>query len=185
MKLSIYIALVISIFACQSSPIKEEVQSSDQELEPTSIKVNDSTKLILSKILSYEHNFNLTLLKQFRDKGIVRGIDFCKMETLEKYIKSEFQSVKRISCTPVNPTHLTNKKEAFLKDHFTKPYLPIDTLAHTYFPIEIKEAICLSCHGTPYIDIQAKQYTLLKDKYKQELKSNRLHEIIGFWKIKR
>lgn len=172
------------MLSCNESVESENKTKESEWQNSKAIKLDDSTKILTTRILSYQHNFNLNLLKKIRDKGLKRSLDYCNIDKLSKDINSNFTKVQRIAFNSIADANLIKTEDKFLKYKFqSKPFIPIDTLGYLYYPIVITQTMCLSCHGTPYLDIEAKQYQILQEKYKKTNPSYKMNDIIGYWKI--
>lgn len=167
----IYVGAILLLINCS-----EISGNKHQTARPkTSNQIPDSTRKEIEKILSFEHNFNLALIKKVRDKGAIKALSHCNTAVILKDIKTSFDTIFRVKDV-----------DSSIAKHFSSQnlYTPLSFKDTLHYPVVAREDFCLKCHGTPYLMIPTEIYNQIRKQYPEMNFSNKKGDIVGYWKYK-
>ena len=176
-----FIMIVLFVMSCNSN----NDFNKEKYLNEGKVIAQSTGKLLTAKVKS-----------TIKAQGPFEAINFCKLnaypltDSLSNLYRAE---IKRVAVKFRNPENKANKQEEAVVSEYAKQIKSGDALKSTvkntgdvvyfYAPIKVQHA-CLTCHGTPGVEIPDTLYQKIKELYPNDLAVNfKEGDLRGIWSI--
>lgn len=184
----INVSLLAILFSCNEKTTSSEVNKQEGVrdsllYDTTQIKQYSTFEKNAIQAIEISYlGFRGKLVKKMRDKGIPQSMHQCTIEevtSMNSFIQKHQFEVNRITDT-------SHHAFQFFKNNNQPGLMEVkenDSLF--YKPIRLREGLCLSCHGKPYLDINAESFNRIKKDFQNTPYSYKMNDIMGVWEIKK
>lgn len=161
--------------------VRDSIKDDSAFIKDTSHSLSTFEKDALQAIEIVYLGFRGKLIKKMRDKGVDQSMHQCRIDEIQQlnsFIQKHHFKIERIT---ESSDSIINY---FKKNQSNSSRTIIDQEDSIFYkPIRIRESICLSCHGKPYLDVNAKTIEKIKLNYTSLPYRYSMNDIMGVWKV--
>lgn len=190
MKIPLRITLAATaalLVSCDKETVVEVDRQPPPDLIPRAQQMAQETFATLSARLS----------EVIAADGVIAAIEVCSVEALpltEAVSAQHVATVRRVSHRPRNPLNSADTADLETIARFKASLAAGDALlpevtggggmAVVRLPIVLSQPLCLSCHGTPGVELDAATHTAIRDRYPDDAATGfSLGELRGIWRV--
>lgn len=193
--------IIILISACKDKPeINIDETKTESILELDTLGLTEIEKRLMAigdslTSVTFE-NLKKELMKAISEGGFEHAIKFCSLHAIDitnQYVDGVKIQIRRTSDNYRNPKNKPDEIESNVIFDYTydvhvgetpQPlFFSTGGKSHFFKPILV-QSLCLSCHGTPGMDIKPDLYAQIKKIYPEDSAVNyRVDDLRGIWHV--